>query len=49
MRKPFTQLDIFGLSSKCEEVALDRTFGIFLIEELFVRALAICTLIAQRR
>lgn len=47
MRKPFTQLDILWLSSECEEVAFDRAFGIFLVEEFLIRALAIRVLIAQ--
>jgi hypothetical protein len=47
MRKPFTQLDILGLSSEGEEIAFDRAFGIFLVEEFLIRALAICVLIAQ--
>ena len=47
MRKPFTQLDILWLSSEGEEIAFDRAFGIFLVEEFLIRALAICVLIAQ--
>jgi hypothetical protein len=48
MCKPFAQFDIFRLSSKCEEVAFDRAFGIFLVEELLVRPLTVGALIAQR-
>ena len=35
MRQPFSQLDILRLCGEGEEVALDRAFGIFLVEKAF--------------
>jgi hypothetical protein len=50
MCKPFSQLNILGLCSQSEEVALDRTFGISLVQEL-LRCLFrhISTLFTKRR
>ena len=47
MRKPFAQFNVFWLSSKREEVALDGALGVFFIEEFLVRTLGICALMAQ--